>query len=125
MAQENTLEREIWDLRLGPAIWNRLRDAIPTDVLVDNDKTLQNFLFMNIFSLEPKEFLVFMKEVISGSDNGKRLMDEMVESIKEMFRKEDYEASMNQFQNDLKDISDDTNEDDLGDFLNGLGISLS
>lgn len=119
---ENTLEKEVWDLRLGPAIWNRIRESIPEEVLIENDKKLQNYLFMNIFKLPTKEFLVFMKEVISNSNNGKRLMSNMVESIKQMLRNEDYEQSMEQFQDDLEDISDETKDESIEDFLRRIGI---
>jgi hypothetical protein len=121
---ENTLEKELWDLRLGPAIWARLRESIPEDVLLDNDKSLQNYLFMNIFQLPAKEFLVLMKEVISNSDRGKQLLSTMIESIREMFRQEDYEATMQQFQSDLNNASEESDDDDLRDFLGGLGIEL-
>jgi hypothetical protein len=122
---ENTLEKEVWDLRLGPAIWARLRESFPDEVLEENNKDLQNYLFMNIFSLSAKKFLVFMKEVISGSDKGKRLVSTMVESIKQMFRDEDYQSAIGSFNDDLDDITDETDNEDLGDFLGGLGISLS
>jgi hypothetical protein len=122
---ENTLEKEIWDLRLGPAIWERLRDAIPEEVLIDNNKDLQNYLLMNIFSLEPKQFLVFMREILIKSDNGKRLMDNMIDSIKRMFRDEEYESAVEKFRDDLDNITDETDDDDLRDMLGGLGIGLS
>jgi macrodomain Ter protein organizer (MatP/YcbG family) len=123
MELEDTLEKEVWDLRLGPAIWNRLRESFPEDVLMGNNKELQNYIFMNIFELPAKKFLVFMKEVISGSESGKRLMATMVTSIQEMLRREDYEESMSQFNDDLDDVTDETDEGDIGDFLNNLGIS--
>jgi len=122
---ENTLEKEVWDLRLGPAIWARLRESFPDEVLEENNKDLQNYLFMNIFSLPAKKFLVFMKEVISGSDSGKRLIITMVQSIKQMFRDEDYQSAIGSFNDDLEDATDETDEGDLGDFLGDLGISLS
>jgi len=125
---ENTLDKEVWDLRLGPAIWNRLRQSIPERVLLADDKKVQNYLFMNIFKMgseNTKKFLVFMKEVISNSENGKRLMEDMVNSIEEMLRNEDYEESLQDFNNNLEDITDETDDDDLRDFLGGLGIDLS
>jgi len=122
---ENTLEKEVWDLRLGPAIWTRLRESFPIEVLEENNKDLQNYLFMNIFSLPAKKFLVFMKEVISGSDNGKRLIATMVQSIKQMFRDEDYKEAIGSFNDELDDATDETDEGDLGDWLGNLGIGLS
>lgn len=121
---EDTMEKEIWDLRLGPAIWDRIRSQFPEEIVVDeNKRELQNFLLTKIFKLPARQFLVFMKEVISGSEQGKRLMQQMLDAINQMFSNIDYENAMNQFDDDLDQISDDTDDDELNDFLGSLGIT--
>lgn len=121
---EDTFEKETWDLRLGPAIWDRIRKQFPEEILVDeNKRELQNFLLTKIFKLPARQFLVFMKEVISGSEQGKRLMSQMMDSINQMFSDIDYENSMNQFESDLDQISDNTDDNELDDFLGSLGIT--
>jgi len=123
---EDTLEKEIWDLRLGPAIWDRVRNQFPEDILTDDTKVeLQNYLITTIFELEAKPFLVFMKEVISGSESGQRLMNELMEGIDQMFRDQDYQDAIDAFNDDLNDVVEDTDNDDLEDFLRGLNINLS
>jgi hypothetical protein len=123
---EDTLEKEMWDLRLGPAIWDRIRKQFPEDILTDENKVeLQNYLLVEIFKLPAKHFLVFMKEVLSGSENGQRLMNELMEGIDQMFKNEDYQSAIDAFNEDLNDITDETDDDDLGDFLGSLGIRLS
>lgn len=123
---EDTLEKEVWDLRLGPAIWERVRRQFPDEILLDENKfELQNYLLVEIFKLPAKNFLVFMKEVVSGSENGKRLMDELMQGVDQMFKDQDYQNAMDAFNNDLNDVSDNTDDDDLGGFLDGLGIRLS
>jgi hypothetical protein len=123
---EDTLEKEVWDLRLGPAIWDRIRAQFPEQILVDeNQRELQNYLIQSLFKLPAKPFLVLMVEVISGSENGKRLMGELLRGIEEMFKDQDYQDAIAQFQEDLEDISDNTDDDDLKDMLGELGIDLS
>lgn len=123
---EDTLEKEVWDLRLGPAIWDRIRSQFPEEILTDENKAeLQSYLLVEIFKLPAKQFLVFMKEVISGSANGKRLMNELMSGIDQMFRDQDYQNAIASFNDDLDDVTDDTDDDDLDDFLGGLGIRLS
>ena len=123
---EDTLEKEVWDLRLGPAIWDRIRSQFPEEILTDENKAeLQSYLLVEIFKLPAKQFLVFMKEVISGSANGKRLMNELMSGIDQMFRDQDYQNAISAFNEDLDDVTDDTDDDDLDDFLGGLGIRLS
>ena len=123
---EDTLEKEMWDLRLGPAIWDRIRRQFPEEILLDENKfELQNYLIVSIFKLPAREFLVFMKEVISGSETGKRFMGELLQGIDQMFKDQDYQDAISQFRDDLEDVSDNTDDNDLGDFLGGLGIRLS
>jgi hypothetical protein len=123
---EDTLEKEMWDLRLGPAIWDRIRKQFPEDILTDENKIeLQNYLLVEIFKLPAKHFLVFMKEVLSGSENGQRLMNELMEGIDQMFKNENYQSAIDAFNEDLNGIADETDDDDLGDFLGSLGIRLS
>ncbi len=123
---EDTLEKEIWDLRLGPSIWDRIRTQFPEEILVDENKfELQNYLLQSIFQLPAKQFLVFMKEVLSGSENGKRLMGELLKGIDEMFKDQDYQDAISQFQDDLDEITDNTDDDDLSDLLGSMGIKLS
>jgi hypothetical protein len=123
---EDTLEKEMWDLRLGPAIWDRVRRQFPDEILIDENKyELQNYLLVEIFKLPAREFLVFMKEVISGSENGKRLMNELMAGVDQMFKDQDYQAAIAAFNDDLENINDETDDDDLGDFLGSLGIRMS
>jgi hypothetical protein len=122
---ESTLEKEMWTLILGPAIWDRIRGQFPDEVILENGKQLQNYMLMHIFQLPAKQFLVLMKEVVSNSENGKRLMTDLMGSIQQMFNQQDYEESLNQFNDELDTMSDETESDDLKDFLGGLGIDLS
>jgi hypothetical protein len=125
-SSEDTLEKEMWDLRLGPAIWDRVRRQFPDEILIDENKyELQNYLLVEIFKLPAREFLVFMKEVISGSENGKRLMNELMAGVDQMFKDQDYQAAIAAFNDDLENINDETDDDDLGDFLGSLGIRMS
>jgi hypothetical protein len=66
-----------------------------------------------------------MKEVISGSENGKRLMDELMDGINQMVNDYDYEEAMSAFDEDLSSTSEDIDDDDLDDFLGSIGITRS
>ena len=124
---EDTLEKEMWDLRLGPAIWDRIRSKFPEDVLTDETKAvIQLIVFQHIFKKPAKEFLVFMKEVVSNSETGNRLIETLVRGIEEDINNYDYEQTMSEFDDELTDITDQTDNDELKDFISGIpGISLS
>jgi hypothetical protein len=122
-SSEDTFEKEIWDLRLGPAIWDRIRSQFPEEIVTDENKVeLQNYLLTEIFKLPAKNFLVFMKEVLGQTDRGKQLLNELMDGINKMFNDQDYEESVSKFRDDLEDMTGDTNDDDLDDFLSSLGI---
>jgi hypothetical protein len=123
---EDTLEKEIWDLRLGPSIWNRIRSQFPESILTDETKVeLQNFLLTAIFSLPAKNFLVFIKEVIGKTPAGKHLMDELFMGVEQSLSNQEYQDAMNNFQDSLNNISDNTDDDDLNNMLGDLGIRFS
>lgn len=123
-SSEDTLEKEMWDLRLGPAIWNRVRSQFPEETLIEEDKyRLQLILFSHIIQKPAKEFLVLMKEVLSNSEQGKRLLALLYQAIQEEIQDFDYEETMRKFDDELNNASDETDDDDLDDFLGSLGIS--
>ena len=126
MELEDTLQKEIWDLRLGPAIWDRIKESFPEEVITDEDKVgMQLILFQKIVAKPAKEFLVFLKEVLSGSESGKRLMGLLYQMINGEINDYDYRMSMKQFDDELNNVSDGIDDDDLRDLLGGLGIDLS
>ena len=64
-----------------------------------------------------------MKEVLSNTDQGKRLLGLLYQAIQEEIQDFDYEETMRKFDDELDSISDDTDDDDLDDFLGSMGIS--
>ena len=132
-SMEDTIDKELWDLRLGPAIWDRVLDRIPVD-LVTNKNTYgyQNFLLMEIFSLPAKKMLVLLKEVVGQTPVGDRLLNELIDAIKENMNQYNqdmvsYEANeaLGIFNDDLDEVADETDEDELKNMLGNLGIGLS
>jgi hypothetical protein len=111
---------------LGPAIYDRLRKQFPDEIFDDEEQYfLQNYLITSIFKLPAKQFLVFTKEVLSNSEDGKRLMSELLQGIVRMLRKLEYQQAMLKFNQDLEQVSDNINKTDLRDFLGDMGIRLS
>lgn len=124
--KEDTKQKEIWDLRLGPAIWDMLRDSFPEETITDEDKVgMQLIFFQRIVSKPAKEFLVFMKEALGNTETGKRLMSDLYSMINGEINDYDYKKAMQDFDDRLNGATDDTEDDDLKDFLGGMGIDLS
>lgn len=118
MSKTDTLPAEVWDLRLGPVIWERFRSAYPERLGNEDMVHIQNYLFSRFSALDSEEFFKVSKEILKGSDLGKDILQRMVDQIIEDLRNEDYEEDQYD-----REYGDD--DDGLGGFLGSLGISLS
>jgi hypothetical protein len=106
MQQEDLLHKEMWDLRLGPSMWDRIRNQFPEEILVD--ETLiehQNYLITEIFKLPAKTFLIFIKEVLTGSEKGKKYMAKLMNNVYENISEN--EILLGDSSEDLFDDNDD------------------
>jgi len=122
---EDTLEKEIWDIRLGPSIWDRIRGQFPEEILLDeNQRHLQNFLLIAIFKLPARDFLVFVKEVLSGSDRGQNMMTQLMDGVRASFNEEET-PDVAEFQAEVEEAAGETEDGDLNAFLRNLGIGAA
>jgi len=83
-------------------------------------REIQNYLFSRFSALTTEEFFEVAKMILSGSNEGKKIVSNMVDEIIEELKTEDYEDAMSQFDDD-----DEDDNDGLSGFLGDLGISLS
>jgi hypothetical protein len=129
MASTDTLSNEIWDLRLGPVLWEKFTEAYPEKLFEEDKRWIQNYLFARFSALSSEEFFKLAKMILRGDSKATQILDKMVSEIVEHlnqtrsdygYEEDDYE------QEDTKSPSDDEDDfDDLDDFLGGLGISRS
>ena len=115
VASQDTLPYEIWDLRLGPVIWERFLDVYPDRIFADDMTEIRNYLFARISALETEQFFELAREILSRSEEGKKALDAMVDEIIQQIEQEDYDEAMYQQSLDIDNF-------DLDDFLDGLGV---
>ena len=109
MKQEDLIHKEMWDLRLGPSIWDRLRSQFPEEILTNESAyEQQNYLITEIFKLPAKTFLFFIREVISGSEKGKKYVEKLMKSVHD---------NMNETHLLFADSDDDYEDGDDGDLF--------
>ena len=120
MASQDTLPYEIWDLRLGPVIWEKFTQSYPDKLYEDDLREIQNYLFSRFSALTTEEFFEVAKMILSGSEEGKKIVSNMVDEIIEELQSQDYEDAMSQYDDD-----DEDDDEGLAGFLGDLGISLS
>lgn len=124
---EDVIEYEMWDLRLGPAIWQRFRMANPDRVINPEEKIeLQSFVQTYIYDLPARKFLALMKEIMEGTNRAKSIVSSLVVAIEQMLEEEDYEEALSEYSREVDDITDEISDDELRDFLDGIpGIGFS
>jgi len=107
---EDTLPSEIWDSRLGPIFWEKFRESWPDKLYEEDQRHLQQYLFMKLSQLEAKDFIVLAKAIMADKPEAKEVINRMVTEIVEILKKHEYESKMS-------DDEDDEDEDDnYGDY---------
>lgn len=106
---EDTITKEDWDLRLGVAIWKKIRTTIPLDLLSEEKLELQNYILNNIFNLPAKEYLILMREVMGGTPRGKQLIEKISRDMEKLYN--DINGKTYRETN----YEDETNDDDIYD----------
>lgn len=126
MGVTDTLPMEIWDLRFGPVIWERLTSAYPDRLSEDDYRHIHNYLFSRISKLSTKDFAKLMNMVVKGDSRAKQVIERMVQEIEQSLRNEDWEEyEYNREMDNFKDEDDGDDGDGFGDLLRSLGISPS
>ena len=60
IGMEDTLPAEVWDLRLGPIIWEKFLEVYPDNFFdIDEQKRIKNYFYYKFVKLEAEEFLNF------------------------------------------------------------------
>ena len=94
----DTVEGEIWGMRLGPGMWEKFLDCVGSD-----NYDMKQWLFQELTKLPAKQFHEFMKEILSGSQKCK----EVIQTLKDIHEDEPSEG--------LDDILGDTGYNDMDD----------
>ncbi len=120
-AQVDTLANEPMQLRIGPEIVEKLRNALPDSMFDESNKGLINWFHILLYQIPAQEFLEIIGNAISEDESKikkatSRFEEIMKEAINMKSEFEDYKEE--------EDIdSDEDDEDNLDDFLSSLGIS--
>ena len=85
------LAAEPWDMRIGPALWDRFTDCIDAD-----DFNLKHQLYMELASMPVKEFNENMVEIIAGTNKGKKIVKEIMDGVKKELHEEEFNDAMNE-----------------------------
>jgi hypothetical protein len=104
------LESEVWDMRLGPGIWEKFIDAID-----GNSYDIKHFLYYEIAQMPANEFHEFMKELLSGSKKGKQMLTDLANDVQADIKKRESDEVLGSYGDDDFDYGDDDVMDPDGD----------
>lgn len=116
---EDTLMKEMWDLRLGPVIWEKLHNQFPIESLTDN-KELLLYIVQAIFRLPKRDFFVFFKEVLSNSDEAKVMMDSLIKGIEDMLNGVEYEDNIEDFTTTVSDVGSSVENNEINNVIQNM-----
>lgn len=102
------LAAEPWDMRMGPAVWGKFTDAVPAD-----DFGLKHHAYVHLASLPANEFNNQMKEVMAGTKKGKKIVEDIIHSVKHDLHEEEFNSAMNE----LYENNDEFDEGEIDPFL--------
>lgn len=89
------LAAEPWDMRLGPALWERFTHCINPD-----DFKLKHHIYSELAALPVREFNIKMREIMGNTAEGKKIVNEIVDGIKKSLHEDEFNESMNKLGED-------------------------
>lgn len=113
------LAAEPWDMRLGPAIWERFTKMIEPD-----DFHLKHHIYTEMVSLPVMDFNRKMREIMAGTKEGKKIISGIVEEIKGGLQEDEFNEAMNEISSKNEEVSVNTESSesfDLTELLGGMG----
>jgi hypothetical protein len=97
------VEAEPWDMRMGPALWERF-----TKLIDPKDFGLKHHVYSELAALPVNEFNETMREIMSGTKAGKERVGGIVKEVKTDLQKEDFDKAMDskRYITDPKELDD-------------------
>ena len=101
----DTLDSELWDMRLGPVIWEKFIDAIEGDAY-----DIKHYLYYEVAQMPAEEFHTFMRELLAGSQKGKQMLVDLANDVQADIRQRESDKSIGGYDDD---DDDDIDLDDI------------
>lgn len=101
------LAAEPWDMRIGPALWERFTKLIELD-----DFHLKHHIYSELASLPVREFNMKMREIMAGTKEGKKIISEIVNEVKSGLQEDEFNEAMNEISsyNDENSVGSESSE---------------
>jgi hypothetical protein len=107
------MSAETWDMRLGPPLWEKFLDALPSD-----DYKLKHHVFVDLVSLPPEKFNDCFREILMGSRKGKAIVNDMLNDVKDELRDDEFDNVVDRISDDEFLGPEDLDNLDSGTWFN-------
>ena len=110
LGAEDTLPGEIWDSLLGPAVWTRFQNALPTDLFDDDKRHIQLYLFHRFGKLSAEDMKKLTDAILRGDKQAQNMINRMIEEVKEYLRnrpEDDEESEEDDWDSDMSWLDDE------------------
>ena len=123
--QVDILSNEPMQLRIGPEIVEKLRNALPDSMFDESNKGLINWFHILLYQIPAQEFLEIVGNAISEDESKvKKATSRFEEIMKEAISmKDEFENYKEENVDSDEDDDDEDDDEGLDDFLGSLGIS--
>ena len=123
--QVDILSNEPMQLRIGPEIVEKLRNALPDSMFDESNKGLINWFHILLYQIPAQEFLEIVGNAIAEDDSKvKKATSRFEEIMKEAISmKDEFENYKEENVDSDEDDDDEDDDEGLDDFLGSLGIS--
>jgi hypothetical protein len=113
------LAAEPWDMRIGPALWDRFTESIEAD-----DFNYKHHVYSELAALPVREFNVKMREIMAGTQEGRSIIKNIIDEVKSCIQEEEYNEAMVDTQTEDGFSFDDLIKDDDNDSLSDDGFDF-
>ena len=117
----DVLSNEPMQLRIGPEIVEKLRNALPDSMFDDSNKGLINWFHILLYQIPAQEFLEIIGNAISEDSSKIRKATTRFEEI--MKEAQTMKSEFEDYQEEEGIDSEDDEDDGLDDFFSSMGIS--
>ena len=117
----DVLSNEPMQLRIGPELVEKLRNALPDSMFDDSNKGLINWFHILLYQIPAQEFLEIIGNAISEDSSKIRKATTRFEEI--MKEAQTMKSEFEDYQEEEGIDSEDDEDDGLDDFFSSMGIS--
>jgi hypothetical protein len=123
--QVDILSNEPMQLRIGPEIVEKLRNALPDSMFDESNKGLINWFHILLYQIPAQEFLEIVGNAIAEDESKVKKATSRFEEImkKAISMKDEFENYKEENVDSDEDDDDEDDDEGLDDFLGSLGIS--